>query len=230
MRHSMLILALTGGILSSAPVQTYSEQPVSIGVLPLAATGIETGDAATITEYLRDRLRLEKRFDILYRDIIEEKLAQQPEMPRFTSDDEAIRKAGETLGAQKIIVGSMGKVGDFFTISIKVFDTAAQTSFEVAEDHTGTIDSFQYETIEDVGQQITRKILSELTTESAPIPEPEATLKSTAKWYKKWWVWASAISGAAIVSGVAILAGGGGNNPIEKPTGDGPLPTPPDLP
>lgn len=204
------------------------ETPVSVAILSLDATGIDATVAETITEYLRDRLKLESRLAIMDREIMLEKIKQREELVGPFTENEEILKVGKILETRKVIAGSMGKVGDFFTISLKIFDTLDATSFEIADDHTGTKDSFQYETIENVAQRIIEKILGELEQRPARIIEAEQEKKKPSPWYKKWWVWASAASGAVLIGGAAIIASSEGNG--TTPPKEEPLPVPPDLP
>jgi len=207
---------------------SQTEEPISIAVLALDATGMDATVAETITEYLRDQLRLESRLEVIDREIIIEKIKQHKELVGpFTEDDE-ILSVGKILETRKVIAGSMGKIGDFFTISLTIFDTFDSTSFGIADDHTGTKDSFQYETIENVSRSIVEKIFAEPEDKPIPITDGEAEEGKASPWYKKWWVWASAAGGAALIGSVAIMTGSddkGGTPPKENP-----LPTPPDLP
>ncbi|MBN1350248.1 hypothetical protein JXJ21_12615 [candidate division KSB1 bacterium] len=210
---------------------SQTEEPISLAVLALDATGIDVTVAETITEYLRDQLRLESRLSIMHREEILGKLAERTELiGPFTENDEILR-VGQLIGTQWVVAGSIVKVGDFFTITLKAFSVETSTSFEISDDHTGTKDSFQYETIENVARQIVEKIFEEIDQKPESLLEQQSEDTKPARWYKKWWVWASAAGGVAIVSSAAILAGSNGNNPSPGPTPkDEPLPIPPDLP
>lgn len=110
------------GILAASPAA--KAQP---GAAPLAVLGLETFDGApaavanTITDALRQRVSSSKGFRLVPgKDLMEVKLV-------FSCPDEApscMAQAAKSLGAEKLVFGSVKKAADGYLVTLKMLDAA----------------------------------------------------------------------------------------------------------
>jgi hypothetical protein len=132
-------LAWTGAALVAMASAGLLEKSAVAADVPIAVLGIEATEApdalaASITEALRQRVTATKGFRLVPgRDLVEVKLV-------FSCPDEApscMAQAGKSLGASKLIFGSVKKsVGDTFLVTLKLLDA-----------NRGIVDAFQAEQI-----------------------------------------------------------------------------------
>ncbi len=94
----------------------------SIAVLALQGNGISPSEANVLTDELRSVLVQTGKYDVLERNNMESILNEQGfQMSGCTSAECAV-EAGKLLGVQKMVGGSVGKLGTLYNISIRIFD------------------------------------------------------------------------------------------------------------
>jgi len=118
-------LAWTGAALAAMATAGLLEKSAIAADVPLAVLGIEATEApdalaASLTDALRQRVTATKGFRLVPgRDLVEVKLV-------FSCPDEApscMAQAGKSLGASKLIFGSVKKsIGDSFLVTLKLLD------------------------------------------------------------------------------------------------------------
>jgi hypothetical protein len=134
-------LAWTGAALVALATAGLLEKSAIAADVPVAVLGIEATEApdalaASLTDALRQRVTATKGFRLVPgRDLVEVKLV-------FSCPDEApscMAQAGKSLGASKLIFGSVKKsIGDSFLVTLKLLDA-----------NRGIVDAF-------VAEQITK--------------------------------------------------------------------------
>jgi hypothetical protein len=118
-------LAWTGAALVAVMAVGLLEKSAFAADVPIAVLGIEATEApdtlaASLTDALRQRVTATKGFRLVPgRDLVEVKLV-------FSCPDEApscMAQAGKSLGASKLIFGSVKKsIGDSFLVTLKLLD------------------------------------------------------------------------------------------------------------
>lgn len=99
-----------------------AQNKTSIAVLTLQGNGISTSEARVLTEELRSELVQSEKYDVLERNNMESILNEQGfQMSGCTSTECAV-EAGKLLGVQKMVGGSVGKLGTLYNVSIRIFD------------------------------------------------------------------------------------------------------------
>ena len=99
-----------------------AQDKTSIAVLALQGNGISTSEAGVLTDELRSVLVQTDKYDVLERNNMESILNEQGfQMGGCTSAECAV-EAGRLLGVQKMVGGSVGKLGTLYNISIRIFD------------------------------------------------------------------------------------------------------------
>jgi len=144
--------------ISPAPVNAMVDQepdPIMIGVLDLEANGVDAGEAKAISDRLRFYLGMTGKFQPIERnqmdDIMEEMGFQ---LSGACDTDECVVQVGQMLGASKMVAGSVSKVGNLYSLQIRLIDIESSTIEEQAfSDVTGVEDVLTVAT-EDVANQL----------------------------------------------------------------------------
>jgi len=106
-------------ILFSAFVYSQSDVP-SVAVLDFEANGIPDYEAETLTERLRSEIANTKAFRITDRKLLDKIINEQALQQSGCTTDECAAEVGQLLGAQYMISGSIGKLGQTFTVDVKL--------------------------------------------------------------------------------------------------------------
>lgn len=99
----------------------------SSGNINLAVMNLEAPDVpASAQQALSDRLRAELfntgRFSVMERNQMQELLKEQGFQQSGCTSDECVVEAGRLLGVDRMIAGSVGKVGTIYTVSLRMID------------------------------------------------------------------------------------------------------------
>ena len=119
---SILIILLTY-------LSINAQDKISIAVLALQGNGISTSEAGVLTDELRSVLVQTGKYNVLERSNMESILNEQGFQLSGCTSTECAVEAGKLLGVQKMVGGSVGKLGTLYNISIRIFDV-----------HTGRIE------------------------------------------------------------------------------------------
>ena len=92
----------------------------SVAVLDFDAKGIPAYEAETLTERLRSEIANTNAVRLTDRKLLEKILQEQGLQQSGCTTDECAAEVGQLLGAQFIISGSIGKLGNSFTIDAKM--------------------------------------------------------------------------------------------------------------
>ena len=92
----------------------------SVAVLDFAANGLPEYEVETLVERLRSELPNTGAVRLVDRKMLENILKEQGLQQSGCTTDECSAQIGELLGAQFMISGSIGKLGDSFTVDMKM--------------------------------------------------------------------------------------------------------------
>ncbi len=151
-------------------IEAQPAAKTNIAVDEFQAQGITVDEASIITNRLRSELIKTDRFTVVERGqmktILEEQGFQQT---GSCASDECMVEVGQLLGVSKMVAGSIGKIGNMFTVNVRVIDV--QTGKIVL-----TVDSDCKCKIEDLVTRTTRDVAAELVKKIAETTE-ETTLE-----------------------------------------------------
>tara|TARA_B100000315_G_scaffold167006_1_gene155559 strand:- start:641 stop:2044 length:1404 start_codon:yes stop_codon:yes gene_type:complete len=116
MKHFYRIFALT---LSLSNVIAQDPKP-SVAVLDFEAKGIPIYEAETLTERLRTEIASTRAVQLVDRKLLQKILEEQGLQQSGCTTDECVAEVGQLLGAQFMINGSVGKIGDSYAIDTKM--------------------------------------------------------------------------------------------------------------
>ena len=153
-------------------VDGFAQQPppakFHIAILNLEGRGISESEAATLSDQLRGHLVNLNAFIVLDRGTMEEILQEQGLQQSGCTITECAVRVGRVLNVQKIVAGSIGKIGKTYAINISMIDVESsriERSFN--RNAQGEIDGL-LEILKDIAQEIAGRKLYKLTIYSAP--------------------------------------------------------------
>ena len=96
------------------------DDPPSVAVLDFEANGIPDYEAETLTERLRSEIANTNAFRITDRKLLDKIINEQALQQSGCTTDECSAEIGQLLGAQYMISGAIGKLGETFTVDVKL--------------------------------------------------------------------------------------------------------------
>ncbi|MBL7047374.1 MAG: PEGA domain-containing protein [Candidatus Marinimicrobia bacterium] len=119
---------------------TFLSGQSTIAVLQFDSRGISNDEAATLSDRFRDELIKSDEYIVIARGDMEEILSEQGFQQSGCVSDECVVEVGQLIGVQQMIGGSIGKVGNVFTLSVRIIDVKSGTILNVTNyDHFGDI-------------------------------------------------------------------------------------------
>ena len=116
MNHYLKIFAI---ILALSNISAQDPRP-SVAVLDFEARGLPIYEAETLTERLRSEISNTNAVRLTDRKLLEKILEEQGLQQSGCTTDECTAEVGQLLGAQYMINGSIGKLGNTYTIDAKM--------------------------------------------------------------------------------------------------------------
>jgi TolB-like protein len=145
----------------------------TIAVNKLQAIGISEDEAEVLTSKLRSELMNVAGFKVLERGQMEEILKEQGfQQSGACTEQQCVVEIGQLLGVSHMVAGSIGKVGNTFSVNVRIFSVkSGEINREVAHTYKGNIDGL---------------LQTELTTVVKKLARME--VKPEKKDYKWMWV------------------------------------------
>ncbi|MFC1595605.1 CsgG/HfaB family protein [Gemmatimonadota bacterium] len=241
----------------SQPRQEQQQQEqLTIGVIDLDANGVEEGEALAITERFRTYLGRTGIFAVIERNQMESIMTEMGfQASGACNTDECVVQVGEVLGASKMVAGSVSKVGNLYSLQIRMIDIAtSRIENPLFEDVNGIEDVLTDATLK-LANDLAELVRQQLGVPFQPVP-PEEQAQQQADPARQqddpvtppvteeqpgeeetqpgiqqprrkfpWWIFLLGAAGG----GAAYLLSG--NDPgSEGPAGSGTIGTPPDRP
>ena len=172
----------------------------TLAVLDLGANGISESEARSLSEFLRGQItRSATSEDFRNKSGFNYKIIERSQMDKILdeveyqstgcTDEECAVELGKQLGAERVIIGSVGLVGQTYTINTRIVDVETTNTLAVADYmFTGARDN--------------------LLKTGIPSVVNELLYGTKQKKSKKWYY---IIGGAALVVGAAAVLVGGGS-------------------
>ncbi|MBC8403075.1 MAG: hypothetical protein H8E14_16430 [Candidatus Marinimicrobia bacterium] len=132
MLRSIVLLLFV--LFSFIPAQT------PIAVLDLSAEGISGSEARTLTDRLRTELFNTGQYTVIEREMMDDILNEQGLQQSGCTSTECIVEVGRLIGVEQVIGGSIGKVGNVYSISAQTISVETGQIIRVATyDHMGEL-------------------------------------------------------------------------------------------
>lgn len=137
MKNTLTYVLLT--FLIVATVQAQDTRP-TVAILDFEGQGISVQEVQTLTERMRSEIGSTNAVRLIERKAIESIMAEQGLAQSGCVSDECAAEVGQLLGVQFMISGTIGKLGDSYTIDVKMFSVeTGATERSVNATHEGDI-------------------------------------------------------------------------------------------
>ena len=135
---------------------------LSIAILKLDAHGISNHEAATLTDRLRTELFKTNKFLVLEREKMDDILEEQGFQQTGCTSSECLVEVGQLVNVNRILGGSIGRVGETYTVSVRLIDVEKGQIVQTAtRDVHGKIDVLLTITIPLIAKELSAQQYSE---------------------------------------------------------------------
>ena len=153
-------------------------QNTTIAVLEFEGKGVSQSEASILTDRFRDELFNTGIYIVLERGKMDEVLKEQGFQQTGCVTSECAVEVGNMLGVQQMIGGSIGKVGNIYTVSARVIDVQTGEVLKSANyDHIGDIGHLLIKGMKVVANQL----VIVYSTNKIKIPEAQMNLSKSEK-------------------------------------------------
>jgi hypothetical protein len=114
-------------VLVALSLSLFSQE--NIAVLDLDADGVTGSEARTLTNKLRGELINTGKFTVIERGEMDNVLKEQGFQSTGCTSQECAVEMGQLLGVERMVAGSIGKVGDIYLISLRMIDVGKGSIF-----------------------------------------------------------------------------------------------------
>lgn len=130
----MKLIILVLAIFISVSAQENVVAKANIAVLNLDAIDITAQEAQILTKKLSSELVKQGKYNVLDRGEMESILQEQGFQQSGCTSSECAVEVGQLLGVQKMIAGSVGKLGSIFYVEVRMIDVSS-SKIEKSVDH-----------------------------------------------------------------------------------------------
>lgn len=123
---SLLALCLSGNVIAQTQVHAGSDEaaPPRLLVMDLQANGVDSGTVKTVQGLLVDTIAAQKTYDVLSGNDIRRVLEAEANKALLgCSDDSCMAEVAGAMGAERVVYGSLGKLGDMYVVQLALFDS-----------------------------------------------------------------------------------------------------------
>jgi len=127
-----------------------------IAVSELTPRGISDGDAGVFSDRLRAGLMANGKFRVMERGMMDQLLKEQAFQSSGACDQsQCAVEIGKLLSVDRMVVGAVGKIGNLYTLSVRVLDVkTGEVLQSINQDFEGRIEAFVVQGINAVVEQI----------------------------------------------------------------------------
>jgi len=157
----------------SSPQQPEQPESLLIGVLELDFNNVDEGEARAIAERLRLYLSRQAIFEVIERNkmnSIMEELGFQ--ISGACDTEECVVQVGKILGARKMVAGSVSKVGNLYSLQVRIVDIQSSRIEEQAFADVNGIEQVLQIATDSVASQLAQFVTAQRTQEAVPEPQP----------------------------------------------------------
>lgn len=154
--------------LMSLPVLLIGQEKQTLAVLDFDAIGISAQEARILTNRLRTNLVLLDIYSVIDRGNMEQILEEQDFQLAGCTSDECAVEVGQLLGAKLILAGSIGKIGQIFSIELRLIEVETGEIVKSSSyDAKGEVDMLLTQGIPEAARKI-----AGIEVDAVPSPQP----------------------------------------------------------
>ena len=126
-----------------------------IAIMKFEGSGVDEITSKNITDRFSYELSKTRRFDIVEREMMDKILEEQKFQASGCVADECAVEIGQLIGVSQIVAGSISKIGDFYSLNIKLIDVATgKIIYQDMDDHEGKVTDFIKGTIKNIAMRM----------------------------------------------------------------------------
>ncbi|MFH1249609.1 MAG: PEGA domain-containing protein [bacterium] len=135
---------------------TNQQKPeLNIALLEFVSRGLTDTEAAIISDRIRLELKNTGRYNVLEREMMKAILQEQSFQQSGCTDSECLVEVGQLLSVEKMVGGSISKIGNLYVIEARIIDVATGSiDHNVAEDYSGPIELLLVNTTKTVARKL----------------------------------------------------------------------------
>lgn len=166
MRNIIVALALLGSL-------AFADSKTSIAVADLEARGMTKDDGGIISDRLREELLNTGVFRVMERSVMDQILKEQSfQQTGVCTGSDCQVQVGRMLGVDRLVIGSVGKLGTLYTLSIRMLNVeTGEIEQSFSQDHQGAIEDLVRGPIRSVAAKLAWAISSKKAPQAAPAPQ-----------------------------------------------------------
>jgi len=152
-----------------------------VAVSDLTGQGLDVSSASILSDRLRNELFNTGVFTVLERGQMDEILKEQGFQQSGCTSDACAVEIGQLLGVQYLVIGSIGKIGQTFTINVRMIDvTTGRIVLTANTDCRCEIDLLLSKSTIDISEKLARGIGGGAPKTAAAQPAPAKTENAVA--------------------------------------------------
>jgi curli biogenesis system outer membrane secretion channel CsgG len=230
---------------SSAALRRYGDSNVvrkdavapripTVAIMPLEPNGVDSASAKVMTDALSDELLRSGKVRLMERSQMDQILKEQGFQSSGACDgSECAVRVGRLLGIEKIVVGSLGKIGAAYVLSIRAVDVATGEVLAGArKQQVGALENVLTELLPPLAQEIGIRLAGGVPARdssagrvvtAAAVPDSSKQKDAVKGNGGNRWVW-WAVGGVAIAGGTvaALILSGSRDDAGVKPAASAP--------
>ena len=232
---SLLTLLLLVSPIAADFCWAQTARKTTVAILDLEPKGVPETEVSALSDRLRTELFRTGVFDAMERGKMQDILKEQGfQQSGACNTDACAMEVGQLIGVEKMVSGSLGKVGKTYTVNIRMINVrTGRIERSVTEDYTGEIDKLLTVVMKNVAYTLAASVQSDGSKKEGKKVNEQALRSDSGSGkkpiYAKWWFWGGI--GAVAAGTAAALAGGSSKTTDEPPpVTDTTIPSPPDRP
>lgn len=149
-----------GLLLLMLPLATHARTPL-LAVSDLSARGVSKNDAAIISDRLREALVQSGKVRVLEREEMDRILKEQAFQQSGACDQsECAVKIGKLLSVDRMVVGTVGRIGELYTLGARILDVGTgEVLFTASRDESGSLEDLLTRAVPDLGAKLAQGAL-----------------------------------------------------------------------
>ena len=201
----------------------YGEAPLPmVAVMPLEASDVSPGEVQLLGDAIGTKLQATGSFRVMERSQMEKILSEQGfQQSGACNGTECAVQVGQLLGIDRMVVGSMGKLGAAWVLNLRMVsvgtgEVLASSSRNQKGDMSDLLTELAPQAVADLTANATNK-----NAGASDTTEPKAEAGSSHAWV--WWTLGGglAVVGAGAAAAVLLMSNDDGGDPGVESSGTG---------
>ena len=151
----------------------YAAEKNTIAVLELEPKGVQSNEATVISDWVREELFRTAKYTVTERTRMQDILKEWGFQQAICNESQCIIKAGNILGVEQMVAGSVQRIGNLLSLSIRIVDVKTGEIVAMANSPCNQC------SIEDFALRSVRAAVAELTGAPAPQKREDTSTETT---------------------------------------------------